>query len=336
MKVYELQDEFGYENLSQVERDNPSPGAEDVLIDIKAISINFRDLMMIKGQYNPNQPLPLIPFSDASGYVIETGDEVDRFETGDRVAPIFAQEWLAGDFSIEYRESTLGGPLDGTLAERKVFPQEGLVKVPEHLTDEEAATLPCAGVTAWNALRSGDSIGPGETVLLLGTGGVSIFSLIYATTMGARTIVTSSSDEKLEAVQKMGADETINYETNPDWDDTVMELTAGEGVDRVVEVGGAGTLRKSLNCAKASGHVSVIGVLSGGSGEISVLPALMKSLTVQGLLVGSRRDFLEMNRAITHQELRPHVDSVFEFDEVVDACRYQEAGKHVGKVVVRV
>jgi NADPH:quinone reductase-like Zn-dependent oxidoreductase len=335
VKAYEIQDDFGFENVKQVEREDPRPGPGEVLVDIHAVSINYRDIMMIRGEYNPNQELPLVPFCDACGEVVETGAEVERFDVGDRVAPIFAQKWRDGEISLEMRNSTLGGPLDGTLAEKQTFDEEGLVSVPEHLTDEEAATLTCAGVTAWNALTTGDSLEPGETVLLLGTGGVSMFSLQFAKTMGARVIMTSSSDEKLEEVRKMGADETINYESTPDWDDAVMDLTDGEGADRVVEVGGAGTLQKSLDAAALGGHVSIIGVLSGVSGDLAVTSALMKGLTMKGILVGSRRDFEDMNRALDQNELRPYVDRVFPFDEAVEACRYQEAGKHMGKVVVR-
>lgn len=335
MKAYEIQDDFGFENVRMVDREVPEPGPGEVRVDINAVSINYRDIMMIRGEYNPNQPLPLVPFCDASGTVEAVGSGVERFEEGDRVAPIFAQAWRDGDISHEMRKSTLGGPLDGTLREKAVFDEDGLVSVPDHLTDEEAATLTCAGVTAWNALTTGDSLKSGETVLLLGTGGVSMFSLQFAKTTGARTIITSSSDEKLEAVREMGADETINYEKNPDWDEAVMDLTDGEGADRVVEVGGAGTLQKSLDAAALAGHVSIIGVLSGVSGDLAVTSALMKGLTMQGILVGSRRDFEVMNRAIEENELRPHVDTVFDFDEAVEACRYQEAGKHMGKVVIR-
>lgn len=335
MKAYEIQDDFGFDNVKMVEREVPEPGSGEVRVDVNAVSINYRDIMMIRGEYNPNQELPLVPFCDACGEVVETGAEVERFDVGDRVAPIFAQKWRDGEISLEMRNSTLGGPLDGTLAEKQTFDEEGLVSVPEHLTDEEAATLTCAGVTAWNALTTGDSLEPGETVLLLGTGGVSMFSLQFAKTMGARVIMTSSSDEKLEEVRKMGADETINYESTPDWDDAVMDLTDGEGADRVVEVGGAGTLQKSLDAAALGGHVSIIGVLSGVSGDLAVTSALMKGLTMKGILVGSRRDFEDMNRALDQNELRPYVDRVFPFDEAVEACRYQEAGKHMGKVVVR-
>lgn len=335
MKTYELQDDFGFENVQMVDREEPEPSEGEVLVDIHAVSINYRDIMMIRGEYNPNQSLPLVPFCDACGEVVETAPGVERFEVGDRVAPIFAQDWRDGELSLEIRNSTLGGPLDGTLREKRTFHEDGLVPVPDHLTDEEAATLTCAGVTAWNALTNGDSLESGETVLLLGTGGVSMFSLQFAKTTGARVIMTSSSNEKLEKVKKMGADETINYEANPDWDDAVMDITDGEGADRVVEVGGAGTLQKSLDAAAIGGHISIIGVLSGVSGELAVTSALMKGLKMQGTLVGSRRDFVDMNRGIIQNKLRPYVDRVFDFDQAVEACRYQEAGKHMGKVVVR-
>lgn len=335
MKTYELRNDFGFENLEQVDREDPTPDDGEVLVDIKAVSINYRDLMMIKGQYNPNQPLPLVPFSDACGEVTGVGDGVDRFAKGDRVAPIFAQDWRDGDLTPEMRSSTLGGPLDGTLTQKRVFPEDGLVSVPDQLTEEEAATLPCAGVTAWNALTWGDSLKPGESVLLLGTGGVSMFGLQFAQAFGARTVITSSSDDKLERARELGADETINYEKTPDWDEAVREVTGGTGVDRVVEVGGAGTLQKSLDSTSFAGHVSIIGVLSGVQSELNVTSALMKGLNVKGMLVGSRTDFEAMNDAIRENDLHPHVDTVFEFDEALEACRYQEAGKHMGKVVIR-
>ncbi|MFB6344753.1 MAG: NAD(P)-dependent alcohol dehydrogenase [bacterium] len=335
MNTYELQGDFGFENLVRVDRPSPQPGPGEVLVDIKAVSINYRDLMMIRGEYNPNQPLPLVPFSDACGEVIEVGEAVEQFETGDRVAPIFAQKWRSGNLTPRLRSSTLGGPRDGTLTQQRTFPEEGLVSIPEHLTDEEAAGLPCAGVTAWNALTWGYSLKPGETVLLLGTGGVSLFGLQFAQAFGARTIITSSKDEKLRRAREMGADETINYESNPDWDEQVKGLCEGTGVDRVVEVGGAGTLQKSLNSAAFSAHISIIGVLSGVRSKVNVTSALMKGLNLKGILVGSRMDFEAMNKAIVKNDLHPHVDKVFGFDDVIEACRYQEAGKHMGKVVIR-
>lgn len=336
MKAYELRDDVGFENLEMVDRDEPTPSRGEVLVDIHAVSINFRDLMVIQGAYAPNMSLPLVPFSDASGEVVDVGEGVERFSVGDRVSPIFAQDWRSGEMSSEMRSSTLGSPLDGTLTEKRVFPEHGLVSVPDHLTDEEAATLPCAGVTAWNALTWGDSLEPGETVLLQGTGGVSMFALQFALTFGARTIITSSSDEKLETTRQLGAHETINYEKTPDWDEAVLELTDGAGADRIVEVGGAETLSKSLNCTSFGGHIGVIGVLSGASGDMDVTSVLMKALKIQGLLVGSLQDFEDMNRAITQNDLRPPVDRVFDFDEVLDACRYQQDEKHLGKVVIRV
>ena len=335
MRYYAIESEFGIDNLKLLERDVRKPGHEQVLVRIRAASVNYRDLLVISGKYSPNLPLPLIPFSDAAGEVIEIGEGVSRWKPGDRVAGIFFQEWLGGKINETAGRSALGGAIDGVLAEFVVFRQDGLVMVPDHLSYEEAATLPCAAVTAWNALTSG-GLTCGQSVLTLGTGGVSTFALQFAKAAGARIIATSSSDEKLERAMKMGASDGINYKTVPDWEKRVPELTGGIGVDLVVEVGGAGTLGKSLRAVRVGGQISLIGVLSGQSGEVNPLPATMKGVRIQGIFVGSREMFEAMNRAVALHQIRPVIDRVFPFEEAKEALNYMQSGAHFGKVVMAI
>ncbi|MDB6034248.1 MAG: NADPH:qui reductase or related Zn-dependent oxidoreductase [Verrucomicrobiales bacterium] len=334
MKTFELT-KFGLENLVLAERDRPRPDAQEVLIKFHAASLNFRDLMFAKGIYNPHAKLPAIPFSDGAGEVVELGSAVTRWQVGDRVCPIFNQGWLEGDPSAARPKSTLGGgDLDGVLREYGVFHEQGLVSIPEHLSYEDAATLPCAGVAAWHALVTFGRLKAGESVLTLGTGGVSIFALQFAKAHGARVIATSSSDEKLARARTLGADEVINYKNTPDWEKEVLRLTGGVGVDHVVEVGGAGTLQKSASSTRVFGRIAVIGVLASGSG-LNPVGLVMKSIRMQGIFVGSRQMFEEMNRAITVNHLQPVVSKSFSFEEVPDALRYMEASSHFGKIVVR-
>jgi NADPH:quinone reductase-like Zn-dependent oxidoreductase len=334
MKVYELR-QFGIENLSLVERAEPQPAAHEVVVKFHAVSLNYRDLMFIKGTYNPKARLPAVPFSDGSGEVVAVGAKATRWKVGDRVCPIFTQAWIEGPLSIEKRRTTLGaGDLDGVLREYGAFDESGLIEVPEHLSFEEAATLPCAAVTAWNALVVSGKLKAGDTVLILGTGGVSIFALQIAKMHGARVIVTSSSDEKLKRAKNLGVVETINYKKNPDWDKEVLRVTNRVGVDHVIEVGGAGTLSKSLNSVRIGGHVAVIGVLA-GAGEFDPRSILMKAVRMQGILVGSRRMFEEMNNAIESNRLKPVIDKTFAFEDAAEALRYMESGSHFGKIVVR-
>jgi NADPH:quinone reductase-like Zn-dependent oxidoreductase len=314
---------------------DPRPGHGEVLVRIRAAALNYRDLMVVRGQYSRSLPLPLIPLSDGAGEVAEVGPGVTRVKPGDRVAAAFMTGWLDGPPSDEKARTALGGAIDGVLAETRVFPQDGLVKFPDHLSYEEASTLPCAAVTAWHALMFGRGLTPGETVLVQGTGGVSLFALQFARLAGARVLATSSSDEKLQRVAAMGASDGINYKHTPDWEAAVRKLTGGSGVDHVVEVGGAGTLGKSLKAVRAGGRISLIGVLS-GAGDVNFLPILMKNVQVQGIFVGSRAMFEAMNRAITLHRLRPVVDRVFEFDQAAEALAYLASGAHFGKVVIRV
>ena len=334
MKAYEVR-QFGIENIVLVERPDPQPSANEVVVKFYAVSLNYRDLMFVRGVYNPNARLPAVPFSDGSGEVVAAGADVKKWKVGDRVCPIFTQGWLEGSLSIEKRRTTLGaGDLDGVLREYGTFDEDGLVEVPGHLSFEEAATLPCAAVTAWNALVVSGNLKAGDSVLTLGTGGVSIFALQFAKMHGARVIVTSSSDQKLAKAKDLGADEIINYKKIQDWEKEVLRLTNRIGVDHVVEVGGAGTLSKSLSSVRIGGHVVVIGVLA-GAGDFDPRGVLMKSVRLQGILVGSRQMFEEMNKAIQGNRLKPVIDKTFAFREASEALRYMESGSHFGKIVIR-
>jgi NADPH:quinone reductase-like Zn-dependent oxidoreductase len=332
MKAYEVR-KFGLDGIALTERPQPQPGPGQVLLRMKAWSLNYRDLMVAKGTYNPRQRLPLVPLSDGVGEVAALGAGVTRVKVGERVAGIFMQTWLDGPITEAKAKSSLGAQREGVLAEYAVLDGDGVVPVPEHLSDEEAASLPCAAVTAWHALFHEGGPRPGTSVLIQGTGGVSLFALQFARMAGARVIATSSSDAKLERVRGMGASDGINYKTNPDWGERVRQLT-GEGVDHIIEIGGAGTLGQSLRGVRMGGRISLIGVLAGG-GEVNPMPILMKNVRVQGIYVGSRAMFEAMNRAIALQGMRPVVDRVFPFAEAVEAYRYLESGQHFGKVCIR-
>jgi NADPH:quinone reductase-like Zn-dependent oxidoreductase len=333
MKVYEIREAKGIDSVQSADRPDPEPGHGEVLVKVKAASLNYRDLAVAKGGYGRGVPSPVIPLSDGAGEIVATGPGVTRVANGDRVAGIFMQTWLAGPIHEDHAKSALGGAINGMLAEYVVLHQDGVVKIPGHLSYEEAATLPCAAVTAWNALVSTGGLIAGETVLTLGTGGVSLFALQFAKMFGARVIATSSSDAKLLRVRDLGASDGINYKTTPDWEKPVRALT-GIGVDNVVEVGGAGTLDKSIKSVRNGGAISLIGVLTGGSGEINPRPLLMRSIRLQGIYVGSRSMFEAMNRAISLHEIRPIVDRVFPFSDAVEAYRYMESGAHFGKIVI--
>jgi NADPH:quinone reductase-like Zn-dependent oxidoreductase len=335
MKAYRIHEAKGIDSLVVDDLPSPVPGPGEVAVRVRAVSLNFRDLMVIKGVYSRNLPLPLIPTSDGAGEVIGVGPGVSRFKPGDRVAGCFFSGWVDGPLTEAATKTALGGAIDGMLVEEKVLPSDGLVSIPEHLSFEDAATLPCAAVTSWHGLIAAGGLKPGETVLVQGTGGVSLFALQFARIAGARVIATSSSDDKLQRVKDLGASVGLNYKKTPDWGQAVRDLAGGLGVDHVVEVGGAGTLGQSLKAVKVGGHISMIGVLT-GSGEINPTPILMKNVRVQGIYVGSRAMFEAMNRAISLHTLRPVVDRVFPFAQARDAYAYLESGSHFGKVVIRV
>jgi len=312
----------------------PEPGPGEVLVAIKAVSLNYRDLAVVTGRYPRNAAQPVIIASDGAGEVIAVGDDVTGFRTGDRVAGSFFQKWITGPYVREYGASALGGGIDGVLTQFRVFDQDGLVRIPQHFSYQEGATLPCAGLTAWNALAPTMHVQAGDTVLLLGTGGVSIFGLQFAKLHGARVIITSSSDEKLARAKALGADETINYKSTPEWDKEVLRLTGGRGVDMVLEVGGGETFARSMNSVRASGQMAVIGVLSGVVGAIPVGLIGIQTLSVRGIFVGSVAMFEDMNRAIAAHQMRPVIDRVFGFEQSADALRYMQSAQHFGKIVI--
>ena len=334
MKVFEIRDTFGIDNLVLTDRPQPLPAHGQVIVKVRAVSLNYRDLLVVKGLYNPRLPLPLIPFSDGAGDVIALGEGVTRVKIGDRVAGIFMQSWLAGELTQAKTMPVLGGDIDGMIAEYVNIPEDGVVHIPNHLSYEEAATLPCAAVTAWHAVIE-SSLKAGESVLVLGTGGVSMFALQFAQMCGARVIITSRSEKKLAKARELGVTDGINYQSIPDWGSKVWELTGG-GVDLVVEVGGAGTLLQSFKAVRAGGRISLIGVLTGTSGEINPLPIVMKKICIQGIFVGSREMFEAMNQAISLHQLHPTIDRVFPFEDAREALRYMESGAHFGKICIRI
>jgi NADPH:quinone reductase-like Zn-dependent oxidoreductase len=325
---------FGLDSLEFVERPTPTPGPGEVLVGVRAISLNYRDLMVVRGQYNPQMKLPHIPCSDGAGEVVAVGEGVSAWKPGDRVAGIFMQNWLDGPLTRIRARGALGGDVDGMLTDYIVLRETGLVPIPEHLSFQEAATLPCAAVTAWKALAAAD-LKPGSTVLLQGTGGVSVFALQFARLRGARVLGISSSGEKLQRARALGLDAGLNYRDEPDWDRWALEQTGGEGVDLVVEVGGAGTLERSLRALRIGGTIAQVGVLAQGNDALPIPLILHKLAHIQGVYVGSRRDFVEMNRAITLAELRP-VGEEFHWSKTRAVFERMAEASHFGKLVLTV
>ncbi|HZF31213.1 MAG TPA: NAD(P)-dependent alcohol dehydrogenase [Gammaproteobacteria bacterium] len=330
MKAYVVvKGSTGVDGLKRVERERPSPGSGEVLVRMRAASLNFRDLAIVNGKYFRG-PLTqdTIPLSDGAGEVEAVGANVKAFARGDRVVATFSQG---------QPPNALGSPLDGTLTEYQVFGEAGLLEIPEHMTFEEAATLPCAGVTVWNALMHGPRVlRPGETVATLGTGGVSVFALQLGKMAGARVIITSSSDEKLARARSLGADEVINYKTTPDWERRVLELTDGQGADHVIDTGGVGTLPHSYQAVGPGGTVSVIGVMTRPEGDLSPYPLMMKAAIVRGIFVGGREHFDGLMRAAAVNKLRPVVDKTYDFDAAPEAYKALKAAQHFGKIVIKI
>jgi len=325
---------FGIDSLEFVERPTPSPGPGEVLVGVRAVSINYRDLMVVKGQYNPKMRLPRIPCSDGAGEVVAVGEGVTAWKPGDPVCGIFMQNWLDGALTPARARGALGGDMDGMLTDFVVLNQKGIVEIPEHLSFQEAATLPCAAVTAWNALAAAD-LKPGSTVLIQGTGGVSIFALQFARLRGARVLGVSSSYKKLDRAYAMGLDAGLNYRDHPDWDRWATEQTGGAGVDLVVEVGGMGTLPRSLRAIRVGGTVAQVGVLAKEDEALPLGTILHKMARMQGIYVGSRKDFVEMNKAISLAELRP-VGENFHWTQACEVLKKMEEGSHFGKLVLTV
>jgi NADPH:quinone reductase-like Zn-dependent oxidoreductase len=332
VKAYEIQ-RFDLEGLSVADRPEPEPGANQVLVRMHAWSLNYRDLLTLTGRYNPRMKLPQVPLSDGAGEIVSVGAGVRGFKSGDRVANTFFERWVSGEATDETARTALGAGRDGVLSEYVVLHEEGVIGIPDHLSYAEAATLPCAALTAWHALVVEGRIKAGDTVLTLGTGGVSIFALQFALLQGAQVIITSSSDEKLAKARQLGAGHTVNYRKIPDWGHTVRQLTQGRGVDHVMELGGSGTFNQSVAAMRRGGHMSLIGVLAQG-GEANIISVLMNGIRVQGIFVGSREMFASMNSAISLHRLRPVIHRTFGFDEVREAFRLMQSGNHFGKICI--
>jgi NADPH:quinone reductase-like Zn-dependent oxidoreductase len=329
MKIYTVaKGSAGFDGLKRGERDEPKPGPGQALVRMRAASLNFRDLAIVSGKYMRGPVTQdTIPLSDGAGDVVAVGAGVRSIKVGDRVVATFNQG---------RPPNALGSPLDGVLTEFAAFDEDGLLKIPAHMSFEEAATLPCAGVTAWRALMYGKVLRAGETVLTLGTGGVSIITLQLAKIAGARVIITSSSDEKLERARKLGADEVINYKQHPDWEKRVLELTDGQGADHVVELGGVGTLPHSYQAVGFGGEIALIGVITRPEGDLAPYPLMVKGATLRGIFVGDREHFEGLMRAVAVNELKPVIDRTFPFEQAVEAFQYLKAAKHFGKVVIKI
>lgn len=336
MKRYELQGPDGIEGLALVDGPVPQPGAGQVLVRLKAATLNYRDLLTVKGGYGSRQKFPLVPVSDGAGVVETVGPGVRAFAPGDRVIGSFFESWLGGEPSQAKMSAALGGAVNGVLAEYRVFPAHALVRTPTHLSDVEAAALPCAGLTAWSAVTKLGGVKPGQTVLTQGTGGVSLFALQFAKMCGARVIATSSSEAKIERLKSLGADFTLNYKNTPDWGKKARELT-GQGVDLVVEVGGVGTLNESIRATRIGGTIAFIGVLAGPPPSDLRLPLMvMQQQRLQGVTVGSVEDLQAMVDAIAVNGMKPVIDRTFRFGQAKEAFAHMESGAHFGKVAIEI
>jgi len=336
LKCYELQGPSGIDGLALVDKPVPTPGDGQVLVRLRAATLNYRDLITVRGGYGSRQKFPLVPVSDGAGVIERVGPGVREFAAGDRVIGSFFEGWIGGEPSEAKMRSALGGAVDGVLAEYRVFPKHALVRTPEHLSDIEAAALPCAGLTAWSAIVKLGGVKPGQTVLTQGTGGVSLFAVQFAKMCGARVIATSSSDAKIERLKQLGADYTLNYKTTPDWGKKAREWS-GHGVDLVVEVGGVGTLNESIRATRIGGTIAFIGVLAGPPPSDLRLPLMvMQQQRLQGVTVGSVEDLQAMVDAIAVNGMKPVIDRTFGFDQVRDAFAHMESGAHFGKVAIEI
>jgi NADPH:quinone reductase-like Zn-dependent oxidoreductase len=334
MRTVCLKGGFGVENLAFEDRPIPSYGPRQVLIRVRAVSLNARDLMMVRGEYNPRQKLPLVVCSDAAGEVVARGAEVSEWAEGERVCPIFAGVWQRGALDKQAQRSALGGPLDGTLTEFFAADAAAVVRAPAHLDFTEAACLPCAGVTAFRALVELGQLRAGNSVVCIGTGGVSLFGVRIARAVGARVILTSRSAEKLARATALGVEATIDSTESPAWGQRVRVLTDGEGAHHVLEVGGAGTFEQSLRAVRMGGVISVIGVLSGALTTLDLRPLLMQDVRVQGVFVGSRETFANLLTLVEQHGVRPDVDRVFPLSDMRAAFEYAASGRQFGKVVI--
>ncbi len=336
MRVFQVEDTWSIDNLRIGARPDPQPGAGQVRIRMKASALNYRDLVVpARGYGSRTKQLPLIMLGDGVGGVDSLGEGVKRLKPGDRVCPLFFQSWMSGAPNQQRLSLTLGCELDGTMAEFMVLPEEGVALAPAHLDDVEAASLPAAAVTAWRALVTEGRSRPGDKVLVQGTGGVSLFALQFAKMLGAHVIIISSSDEKLARARVMGADETINYNTVPEWGKHAREIAGGEGVDHVVEVGGQGTMAQSLRAVRPGGTISVIGVLSGATLNVPLGQIVTRHVRLQGITVGSGDDFAQMAGAMAQHKVHPAIARVFAFEELRPALDFLASGRHFGKIGIR-
>ncbi|MDP2228858.1 MAG: NAD(P)-dependent alcohol dehydrogenase [Moraxellaceae bacterium] len=334
MRAIELR-QFGLEGLQSVVREVPVPAAGQVRLRMRAASLNYHDLVTVLGVANPRLPLPVVPLSDGCGVVEAIGEGVTRFRVGDRVTTLFFSDWMAGEPTRQRLARVPGEHVDGVLADCMAMEANGLVAVPDYLSDEEAATLPCAALTAWRSVVVEAKVKAGDTVLLQGTGGVSLFALQFAKMLGATTIITSGSEAKLEKLAALAPDHTINYRETPDWARRVKDITGGRGVDHVVEVGGAGTLQQSLKALRIGGHISMIGVLTGVANVVPTALIMALNATVKGITVGSRDDAEAMCRAMAAHQLRPVIGERFGFAEAPAAFACMQQAAHFGKIVIR-
>lgn len=331
MRAYRMTIGGGVEGIRMVEEPDPQPGPGEVLIRVGATSLNYRDLMLGRASRSA-----VIPLSDGAGEIVEVGAGVRGFAPGDRVTGCFFPYWQVGEVSNAHVRDALGGNVDGMLAELVVLRGDAIVRTPAHMSDDEASTLPCAALTAWNGMFEVARLRPGQSVLLLGTGGVSIAGLQLGQIAGVRTIITSSSDEKLVRARALGADETINYRERPDWERAVLDLTGGRGVDLVLEVGGEGTFAQSMAATRIGGDVVLIGGLAHEDGASAHVPLVGRNIRATRISVGSREMFERMNRALELRQVHPVVDRAFTFEQTAEAYGMLEAQRHLGKVVIRV
>lgn len=334
MKLWELQG-FGLENLILTEKPIPKPSDSEILIRVSAVSLNYRDRMLVEGFYNPDMEFPRTQVADTVGEVVEVGKNVTRVKPGDRVLTQYATTWIDGAPKGDEPIHTLGNTIHGGLAEYLVLNEELVVKAPEYLTDEEASTLPVAALTAWHSLVEHGKLTAGQTVLIQGTGGVSLFGLQIAKALGAKVIITSSSNEKLARAKTLGADEIINYTKTPEWEKEVLRLTNNIGVDHILEVSGGKSLAQSITAIKAGGNIAVIGILDGVSSEITLFPLLAKQAVIRGIITGPRRVFEEMNKALEKLHIKPMIDKVYSFENALEAYAHLYKGSF-GKIVIRV
>lgn len=335
MKAIQITGTDGLASLKLNDVPQPVPAHGEVLIRIRAVSLNYRDYMNVAGIKGVTGPIPRIPCSDGAGEVISMGEGVKGWATGDRVVIPFMPQWLDGYMTQQHQALALGANIDGLMREYAVLPANCLLRIPEYLSFEEAASLPCAAVTAWDALVVRGQLKPGETVLVLGTGGVSTFALQIAKLCGARVLAITSNDEKAAQLLKLGAAAVHNYKADPDWDRWAVSETNGIGVDKVVEIGGPDTLNRSIKATRFSGHIALIGVLTGISGDVQTVGILRKAIRLDGIYVGSKAMFADMLAAFTQAQLRPVIDSTFELDQAATAFERMASGSHVGKIVVR-